>query len=131
MADDLIPEEIRQFVLENIESVAEMEGLLLMRKSPDSEWKADRLAKELYTSQQQAEDILFHLHSRGFLSVSAGNTPSYQYGPDSSTIASTVESVADMYSKYLVPVTNLIHLKPREKVNQFAEAFRLRKEPDK
>jgi len=41
-----------------------------------------------------------------------------------------VERVADVYARYLVPVTNLIHAKPQIKVQKFADAFKLRKKED-
>jgi hypothetical protein len=39
-----------------------------------------------------------------------------------------VNQVAACYAKYLIPVTNLIHTKPRTRVQEFADAFKLRKE---
>jgi hypothetical protein len=41
-----------------------------------------------------------------------------------------VGEVVEAYSKYLIPVTNLIHSKPQTRVQQFAEAFKLRKQED-
>jgi len=41
-----------------------------------------------------------------------------------------VDRIADVYSKYLIPVTNLIHSKPENKVQKFADAFNLRKKED-
>jgi hypothetical protein len=36
--------------------------------------------------------------------------------------------LADVYARYLVPVTNLIHAKPKSRVQEFADAFKLRKD---
>jgi hypothetical protein len=35
MADDLIPDDVKEFILENIDSVAQLEGLPLLRGNPD------------------------------------------------------------------------------------------------
>jgi hypothetical protein len=41
-----------------------------------------------------------------------------------------VDRLAELYSKYLIPVTHLIHSKPQTRVREFADAFKLRKEED-
>ena len=41
-----------------------------------------------------------------------------------------VGQVADLYSRYLVPVTNLIHTKKTSRIQEFADAFRIRKDKD-
>jgi hypothetical protein len=53
---------------------------------------------------------------------------SYRYHPASSALAEMVDHVATLYAKYLIPVTHLIHTKPRTRVQEFADAFKLRKE---
>ena len=126
----MIPEDVKQFILDNIDSVAELEGLLLLSRNPQTEWDIESVAQRLYASQQQAEGVLTHLFLLGFLKVKKGENVTYSYEPDSSNLAEMVERVAEVYSKYLVPVTNLIHSKPQAKVQQFADAFKLRKRRD-
>ena len=131
MADHLIPDDVKQFILDKIDSVAELEGLLLLCRNPETEWNSKALAERLYATEQQAEDVLGHLYSRNFLAVNKGNSITYRYHPGSPRLAQMVDRVAEIYSKYLVPVTNLIHSKPQTKVQQFADAFKLRKSEDK
>ena len=131
MADDLIPDDVRQFIIDKIDSVAELEGLLLLRKNSEIEWNVETLAERLYTSRQQTEKVLAHLYSLGFLAFNEGLPPAYRYQPGSPKLAEMVDRVAEVYSKYLIPVTNLIHSKPETKVQQFADAFKLRKEEEK
>ena len=131
MANDLIPEDVRQFIIDKIDSVAELEGLLLLRRHQETEWNSEALAQRLYTSQEQTEDVLKRLYSQGFLAVKESRTLTYRYQPSSLKLAEMVDLVAEIYSNYLVPVTNLIHSKPQTKVQQFADAFKLRKEEDK
>lgn len=126
MGDDLIPNEVREFIIDKIDSVAELEGLLLLSRNPETDWSVEALAQRLYTSPQQTEDVVSHLHSLGFLAAKEGDT--YNYQPASPKLAEMVDRIADAYSKYLIPVTNLIHSKPESRVQQFADAFKLRKE---
>lgn len=131
MADDLIPEDVKQFILDKIDSVAELEGLLLLSRNPEADWSVEELARRLYANTEQTEDVLTHLYSLNFLTLNKSETTTYRYQPGSSKLGEMVDRVAEIYSKYLVPVTNLIHSKPQTKVQQFADAFKLRKEENK
>jgi hypothetical protein len=131
MADHLIPEDVKQFIIDKIDSVAELEGLLLLRGNPETEWDAGELARRLYTDEQQTAGILEHLYSLGFLTVKEGKTSGFHYQPNSPKLAEIADRVAEAYSNYLIPVTNLIHSKPETKVQQFADAFKFRNKEDK
>jgi hypothetical protein len=128
MADDLIPSDVKQFIVDKIDSVAELEGLLLLRRDPKTEWGVEQLAQRLYINRQQTEIILSRLLWQGFLAVKETTPIKYHYQPKSPKLAEMVDVVADIYSKYLVPVTNMIHSKPEIKVQQFADAFKIRKQ---
>ena len=130
MANDLIPEDVKQFIVDKIDSVAELEGLLLLRKNQETEWDTEALSQRLYTSRQQTDDVLAHLYSKGFLAVKKGESPIYRYQPNSPEVAEMVDRVAEIHSNYLIPVTNLIHSKPQIKVQKFADAFKFRKEEE-
>lgn len=131
MAEDLIPEDVKQFIIDKIDSVAELEGLLLLCRNREAEWNTEQLAQGLYTDREQAEEVLAHLFSQGFLTVNESDPPTYRYQPRSLELANMVDRVAEVYSKYLIPVTNLIHSKPQTKIQQFADAFKFRKREDK
>jgi hypothetical protein len=127
MANDLIPDDVKQFIVDKIDSVAELEGLLLMRRHPETEWNNESLAQRLYTSRQQTEEILAHLYASGFLTAKEIEPLTYRYQPASPALAGMGDNLAEIYAKYLVPVTNLIHSKCEIRVQRFADAFKLRK----
>jgi len=127
MADDLIPADVSQFILEKIDSVAELEGLLLLSRNPDNSWSVDDLAQRLYADKDQTMDVLEHLHSLDFLKTEGDVFRTYRFDPVSPELEQTVERLSEFYAKYLVPITNLIHSKPQTKVQKFADAFKLRR----
>jgi hypothetical protein len=127
MAESPLTESVRDFIANHIDSVAELEALLLIRRYPQSSWSAAALAERLYIPEEQAGEAAERLHLLG-LAVAKGGT--YRYGPSTPELDEAVGRVAEAYSKYLIPVTNLIHSKPQSRVQQFAEAFRLRKRSD-
>jgi len=128
VSDKIIPEDIEQFIVEKIDSVAEMEALLLLRSKPEASWSIASLAKRLYIAEEQTAIVLDHLCREGLLTISSNEQPSYRYQPMSLELQNSVDRVAEMYTKHLVPVSNLIHSKPRARVQEFADAFRLRKD---
>lgn len=127
MADEFIPEDIKEFIVGRIHSVAQLEGLLLLRRDPQVEWGAEVLAGRLYISRQETAEVLSHLHEEGLLALTGDSPASYKYQPDSPEAVSLVDRLAEVYAKYLVAVTHLIHSTAPPKVQKFADAFRIRK----
>lgn len=131
MTDDLVPADVRQFIIENLDSIAQLEALLLLSSDPDTAYTTAELASRLYTDQKQAGEVLASLHSTGFTVFADKDNTSYRYEPRLPELAEMVTRLAAIYSQYLIPVTNLIHSKPQTRVQKFADAFKIRKEADK
>jgi hypothetical protein len=127
MTDAMIPDDIRAFLLENIDSIAQLEGLLLLRGNPDKKWSAEDVARRLYINQSDAEVFLTRLAVRQLLSASGSQPCLYQYQSDAK-IEDIVRCTADIYSRFLLPVTNLIHSQEKSRIQGFADAFRIRKD---
>jgi hypothetical protein len=128
MADSIIPDDISQFVIEKIESVAQLEALLLLRNHPDTDWSVQTLAARLYISEDQTAAVLAILRAQGFVAADASDRSLYRYRPNSTELKGMLDRLAEIYAKHLVPVTNLIHSKPKSRIQEFADAFRLRKD---
>jgi predicted ArsR family transcriptional regulator len=130
MTDDLIQDDVRQFIFDRIHSIAQLECLLLLHDNPEVQWSVETLAQRLYINQQQAKEVLSHLTSEGLL-IAHGESPVfYQYQTNPPHLNKMVDRLAEAYSKYLIQITNLIHSKPQSRIQEFAEAFRLRKRRD-
>jgi hypothetical protein len=57
----LIPEDVAQFIIEKIDSVAQLEALLLLRDNPQQQWDVAAVAKRLYIDDEQAGKVLARL----------------------------------------------------------------------
>ncbi|HEU4851613.1 MAG TPA: hypothetical protein VFT37_05605 [Telluria sp.] len=125
MVSDLIPDDVRRFVLTSIASVPHLEALLLLRATP-GDWPVARVAERLYISEKAAERLLLDLCGSGLL---ACHDDIYQYHPETAAMRETVSDVARTYSQNLVAMTNLIHSSVERKAHQFAAAFNFRKKP--
>jgi hypothetical protein len=124
MSDPQIPNVVRQLVAERLDSIPELEAVLLLRESGARAWTPEDAGRRLYVSTTVAAHVLAGLRERGFF-ASDGNE--YRYEPESPALAAAVDALAAAYRAHLVAVTHLIHSKPGRNVRDFAEAFRLRK----
>ena len=62
-----LPEIVRAFILKYVDSVAELEALLLAHSAAGQAWDVAHLASRLYISEREAEGVLQALHRRGLL----------------------------------------------------------------
>ena len=123
MVGDSIPDDVREFIHKHIDSIAQLEALLLLRREASAHWDETTVAKRLYITDHDAAGVLKELLARGFL-TSDGKT--YRYlAPALDTL---VGNVADVYARQLISVTHLIHNKSN-RIREFADAFKLRKDP--
>jgi hypothetical protein len=124
MADDFLPGDLRDFIIRYIDSIAELEALLLLRANRDEEWTAAKVGQRLYASEPDTAEVLARLCADGLLSCEEGT---YRYASITPEIERLVDHLAEAYSQHLIPVTNMIHAKPR-RIRQFADAFKFRKD---
>jgi hypothetical protein len=128
MDRDPIPSDIERFLLKHIDSIAQLEGLLLLRSEPQTAWSIEALAKRLYIGEQQTAEIVSELCHSGFLIVKTSKPRRYQYQPKTAELGNLIDRLAEVYARQLVTVTGLIHSKSKNRIQKFADAFRLRKD---
>ena len=125
MDNSIIPQEVARFILDRIDSIAQLEAVLLMRQSPDTWWEYKQVADRLYISEEQCAPVLDGLCRQGLLACMREQPkPVYRYRPDTGELREMVDRLAYYYSKHLVPVSNLVHAKAQMRMEQFADAFR-------
>ncbi len=124
-----IPEDIRRFVLTSIPTVPFLEALLLMHADPARQWRKDTLAQRLYVREKTADGLLADLCAAGMAApCPPPHTDSYRYAPDGAALRTRIDRLADLYATHLVEVTLLIHSSLDRKAQQFANAFKWRKD---
>ena len=129
MATDL-PSDIRNFINSHIDSVEQIEALVLMKADPQREWSVEEMAKSLYTSTESTAMRLAHLHRTGLLSEIRSDVVRYRFEQRDSRLRKAVDGFLDVYAKRKVSVINQIFSGPSDDVQSFADAFRIRKDPD-
>jgi hypothetical protein len=123
MEVDPIPADIQNFILRHVDSVAQLEALLLLRGNTHETWTPAITAKRLYANEQEITEVLDRLCEDGLLKVNDGV---YRYDADPE-LRGLIDRLVEVYSRHLIAVTNMIHAKPR-RIRQFADAFKIRKD---
>jgi hypothetical protein len=123
MADEGIPAELRDFIATSIDSVGQLEALLLLRADADAAWDVARLAQRLYVNEAEAAAIVAQLVDRGLVVEQNG---SFRYDSQGKQTGA-VDRLAEAYARQLIAITNLIHTKPRG-IRAFADAFKIKRD---
>lgn len=124
MADALIPDDLREFILRYFDSIAQLEALLLLRENPSEKWTAEQTAKRLYIDVRQIAAALSRLCEDGLLGC---QDDVYYFECEDAGKRSMIDRLAGIYARHIVPVTNIIHSKP-PRIQEFADAFRIKKD---
>ncbi len=124
MTEELIPDNVRVFILECINSVAQLEALLLLRENPELRWDIASIAQRLYIGESEAQSLMSALVA---CELATSEGAAFRFSVRDVEHRALVEGVALAYKRYLVPVTKLIHGKSQN-IQKFADAFRFRKD---
>ena len=124
MADPYIPDRIRDFIVKHIDSVAQIEALLLLCSNPQERWNVSQIAARLYASETEVAGALDRLCTAGLLIL---DNDIYRFDGIPPENTALIQDLLAVYARHLIPVTNIIHAKPR-RIRSFADAFRFRKD---
>ncbi|MDB5943830.1 MAG: hypothetical protein JWQ13_3396 [Ramlibacter sp.] len=128
MSVDSLPDSVRRFILSSIPSVPYLEAVLLLRNEPATQWDAKRAAARLYLRPAVARELLLQLEAARIAAAAPQHEGCFWYRPEPG-LAAMLDEVAAAYSTDLLRVTALIHSRIDKRAQQFADAFRWRKEP--
>ncbi len=125
LVTDPIPSDVRAFVLNRVDTVAEMEALVIMSKDPGDDWGIASVAERLYIAPADAEKVLAGL-CRQRLAVAHGGV--FRLQPATARDSETLHALVALYAVHLIAITHLIHAKAGSRIQEFADAFQLRKD---
>ena len=129
-----VTQEVSAFLADHIDSVLELEVLLLLRAEAGRAWTAADLASQLKIDAAFAAAQLDKFYDRKLLTGEARTDQpgaAYRYAPASAELDATVASVAAAYASHRVSIIGLIFSKPTSNLKTFADAFRIRRDRDK
>jgi hypothetical protein len=127
-----IPETVVAFIRKYIDSVEQLEILLLLRRNAETEWTATEVSREISSNAEAVAVRMAEFASEGILLPKRlANESKYRYQPQDPEVDATIRQVAKAYGTYPVRIITLIVSKPIDKIKTFADAYKPKKEEDK
>jgi DNA-binding IscR family transcriptional regulator len=123
---DPIPENLHRLILTSIPSVPFLEALLVFRASSDRAVTLRELSSRLYIPEKAAFELVLQLREAGIVKPEDGSD-AQRYAPEPE-LANMLDLLAAFYSKNLIGVTEVIHSRTGRRAQQFADAFKWRKD---
>jgi hypothetical protein len=123
-----IESEIRNFISRYIDSVEQLEILLLLRNAGDKQWTAAEINDRLQSNLSSIQSRLKGLCDLKFI-MCTQNVFQYQKtkDPDMERI---LDKLAHVYKEKRNRIIEIIFSKPQDKLRDFSDAFRIRKDPE-
>jgi hypothetical protein len=118
---------VRQLLDDGVDSIEQLELLLLLHRTRPRAWSVGAAASELRTNDASTRERLEELVTRRFAQPRADGA--YAFTQDGAT-ERRVGALADAYAERRVSVITYIVTKPLGRIRSFADAFRLRRDPD-
>jgi hypothetical protein len=122
----MIADEVLQFLRASIKSVWALELLLFLRRHGAQVWTVDRLTDELRSSRFVVGQVMETFEAAGL--VAKEGEGAFRYRPANSELDRIVGLVELEYGQRPTAVVKAILSAPNDKIQTFADAFRLLKE---
>ena len=126
MSDPTLPEDLVAFLRGAVPSVWTLELLLLMHRRDAEARTVEQLTHELRANRTLVADVLASLHRSGLVIEEGEGT--FRYQPASAELGGLVARLSRAYAETPFAVRSAIVAAPNERIQMFADAFRLRKE---
>jgi hypothetical protein len=122
-----IPDHVKAFIADHIDSVEQIDVLFILRRNPEREWTAEDVSRQLYTTPRSAANRLEALRSSEVAMATDGTEQtSYRYAPRTADLRRTIDDLEEAYRSHRSTVTRLIFSKPSDKIRIFTDAFRVK-----
>ena len=127
--EDCVTEQsVLNFIARSFRSVWPLELLLVLYQEPRSSWHVEALARELRANLSVVTQGLATLEAIRLVSVDADRA--YRFDPASPELAAMASEVVALYNQKPRAAMRAIFSAPSDRIQTFADAFRLRKGRD-
>jgi len=127
---ETIPEGVKNFIFEYIDSVELLETLLLFYADPHKTWNFNSLAANLRSNPRSIEQRCAMLESLKLIQAKSDDPNEYFYKPDQPEVEKVIAQLAEAYRIQRHRIFALI-FSPMKKARDFADAFYLKKSKEK
>ena len=125
MSESGIPDGVSQFLRKHVQSVEHLEVLVLLQNEPNKVWGAAEVNQIIRSNEASIRSRLQDLARSGVLLTADAQRETFQFradAPDAADLPKTIE----LYKTHRLAIIQAIY-SPPSPVDEFAKAFRLRK----
>jgi len=120
-----IPPSVLRFIARHLRSLMDLEVLMLVSMTPEKRWNAAGIALQLGIPGAAAREALEHLCRQNLLDVKVGEGLSYRFSPGAPHLGRAVDELFATYQDARVAVTAAVADAARQRLRDFADAFRV------
>jgi hypothetical protein len=117
-----LPPDVQNFLRQHVDSVEQLEILLLLARTSSRGWTVEEIVTELRVNAGSVQKRLTDMERRGLVAKD-GNL--YRF-LDQSPYAPVVRQVGDTYRERRVAVIGFIFSKPSNSIQALADAFKVK-----
>ncbi len=118
------------FVAERIESLEQLELLVLVMESSERWWDAAGVAAALSIETEAARRALDRLAARNLLAICVTGDVRYQFQPAGDQLRRSVTSFRHAWRSNRLGILKLVSRQAPSSIRDFAKAFRIRRDGD-
>lgn len=122
--------EAEEFIERVVETIHQLEVLMLLRTSPNRFWRVDEITAELDMSSTTVASSLSGLHQNDVLTADGANVVGYRYDPRSVALHAGAESLAAAYESDPLFVVRAVLNKPPRTLRTFSDGLLFRRRRD-
>ena len=124
-----LPEDVLRLIADDLESMEQVEILLLLRGDEARARTANDVAAQLRLQGASAAKNLAALEVRGLVAADGASPPAYRYAPRTAEQRAAVDGLVVAYNTRPVTLVKAIYDRPpaTNALRTFADAFRIRK----
>lgn len=124
MARTDIPKHVRQLILRHIESVQQVEILMLLRDAPEHVYTVSEVSRKLHIAPDACRRWLDEFSAARLVERTPEGVKHRGEGPQ----ARSADDLVECYSRRRLAVIDAIYNKPSSAIQSFSDAFRIRRE---
>jgi len=114
-----------EFIERAVDTIHQLEILMLLRRSRDRFWRVDEIAATLGMTTTTVATSVSGLCANGVLATDRANARAYRYDPRSIELHAGVESLTAAYETEPLAVLRAVLNKPPRALRTFSDAFSL------
>lgn len=122
----MLSEDLHRFIRSTLKSVWALELLLLMSRDRTRTWSAGDLNRELRGSLSLVVDVVAKFKQGGLVMEEGGGR--YRYLPATPELERAVHDLEAAYAARPLAVVKAVLAAPNEKIQTFADAFKVKKD---